>query len=130
WVAVEYTAGDNTQRMRTGLHAPTPHRAHKHIVAGEHRQRRDWIRGVKVNRRAERSRAFPERIIGTVIEIFAARMPINHGAAERELAHAALEFVGRGLRILHRKVRKARISVGTLLHFLCKEIVRGASSEE
>jgi hypothetical protein len=55
-------------------------------------------------------------------------MPVNHGAAELELAHAALEFVGRGLRILHRNVRKARISVRTLLHFLCKEIVRGACS--
>jgi hypothetical protein len=97
-------------------------------VTGEHRQGCDWIRGVKVNRRAERSRAFPEGIIGTVIEIFAVRMPVNHGAAELELAHAALEFVSRGLRILHRKVRKARISVGTLLYFLCKEIVRRARS--
>src|SRR5262245_5041054 len=95
-------------------------------MTGEHRKRCDWIRRMKINRRAERSRAFPERIIGTVIEIFAVRMPINHGAAELELADAALEFIGRGLRILHRKVRKARISIGTLLYFLCKEIVRRA----
>ena len=53
-------------------------------------------------------------------------MAVDHGAAELQIAHAALEFVGGGLGILHGKMREAGIAVGPLLDFLGQEIVRCA----
>ena len=81
---------------------------------------------MQIDRRAQCRGAFPERIIGPVVEIFAVGVAVDHGAAELELAHAALELVGGGLGILHGQMRKAGIAVRTLLHFLGEEIVRGA----
>ena len=53
-------------------------------------------------------------------------MAVDHGAAELEIAHAALELVGGGFGILHRQMREAGITVRALLDFLGEEIVRGA----
>ena len=51
-------------------------------------------------------------------------MAIDHGAAEFEIAHAAFQLVGGGLRVLHGKMREAGIAVGTFLNFLGEKIVR------
>jgi len=53
-------------------------------------------------------------------------MSVDHGAAELQIAHAALELVGGSLCILHGKMRETRIVVGPLLNFLGQEIVRCA----
>ncbi len=58
-----------------------------------------------------------------MIEILAVGVAIDHGAAEFQIANAALEFVGRGLRVLHGKMREAAIAVGALLDFLGEKVV-------
>ena len=123
---MENPAADNTQRMRAGFHAPAPHRTRQNVVAGNRRQRTHRVGRVQIDRRAQCRRTFPERIIGTVVEIFAVGVPVDHRAAKLQLAYTALEFVGSGFRILHCKMSEAGIAVWTLLHFLGKEIVRCA----
>ena len=81
---------------------------------------------MQIDRRAQGRGTFPERIIGPVVEIFAVRVPIDHGATEPQIPYATLKFVGSGLRILHGKVSEPRIAVGTFLHFFGKKIVRCA----
>jgi hypothetical protein len=48
---------------------------------------------------------------------------VDHGAAKFELAHAAFQLVGGGLRVLHGKMGKAGITLGALLYLACQEIV-------
>ena len=58
-----------------------------------------------------------------MIEILAVGVAVDHGAGEFQVAHAALEFVGRGLCVLHRKMREAEIAVRRLLHLGRQKIV-------
>ena len=51
---------------------------------------------------------------------------VDHGAAELQLAHTALEFIGGGFGVLHGEMGETGIAVGALLHFVGEEIVRGA----
>jgi len=48
---------------------------------------------------------------------------IDHHAAELEIAHAALEFIGGALRILYRDVGKARVALRPLVDFFSEKIV-------
>ena len=79
---------------------------------------------MQVDRRAQRRGAFPERIIGPVIEIFSVGVTVDHGAAKLQVADAAFEFLGCGFDILHGKVGEAGIAVRALAHFRGEEIVR------
>ena len=65
----------------------------------------------------------PERVERRVVEILAVGVAVDHGAAEIELAHAPLEFVGRRTRILHGKMREARISVGPFADLARQKII-------
>jgi hypothetical protein len=49
---------------------------------------------------------------------------VDHDPGKFQLAHAALELVSRGSRILHREVAEAGIAVGALLDLPGKKIVR------
>ena len=46
-----------------------------------------------------------------MVEILAVGVAVDHGAAEFQLAHAALELVGGAARVLHRQMREAGIAV-------------------
>src|SRR5262249_19642727 len=59
-------------------------------------------------------------------------MAIDHRTGEFELAYAAFEFVGGGVRILHGKVGKSGIAVGSVLNLARQKIVgcaRAANGE-
>ena len=49
---------------------------------------------MNVDRRTERLGALPKRMERRVIEVLAEGVAVDHGAAELEVAHAALQFVG------------------------------------
>ena len=121
--AFEVPADDQAKRVRAGLDAPTPHRAGEHLVAFEHRQRRDRIGRVNVDDGAERVGAFPDRIEHRIVEITAARMAVDHRAAKFKIAHAMLEFVGGALRILYRNVGKTRVAVRLFLNLGGEKII-------
>ena len=58
-----------------------------------------------------------------MVEILAVGVVVDHGAAEFELCHAALQLVGRGLGVLHGEVREAGKAIGPLLDLLGEEVV-------
>jgi len=58
-----------------------------------------------------------------MIEILPVGVAIDHGAAEFQLAHAAFEFVRRGLGVLHRQMREAGITIGPFLDLPRQEII-------
>ena len=72
---------------------------------------------------AKRLRTLPERIEGGVVEIKPVSVAVDHGTAELEITHGALEFVGSGFRILYRNVSEARIAVRPLVDLFGEEIV-------
>ena len=59
-----------------------------------------------------------------MVEILSVGMAVDHGAAEFQLAHAALELVGGTARILHRQMSEAGIAVRAFLNFAREKIVR------
>src|SRR5579872_3140761 len=62
WEAVEQSAEDQPQGMRSGFEGPFPGRAPQSSIAVEHRCRSDRIHRMQVDERAERLRALPEWI--------------------------------------------------------------------
>ena len=78
---------------------------------------------MQIDHRAQRFGALPERIERRVIEILAIGVAVDHGAAEFEVVHAALQLVRGGERILHREVREAGILIGPLLNLARQEII-------
>ena len=76
---------------------------------------------MKINGRCKRRRALPEYGLLLRIEIFPIRLAVNHGALKPKIAHAALQFVCRCGRIMHRKVGEAAVPAGTLLNFFGKK---------
>ncbi len=78
---------------------------------------------MQIERHAKRFGALPQRISVGMIEILAVGVAVDHGAGEFQIAHAALEFVGRGLCVLHRKMREAEIAVRRLLHLGREKVV-------
>src|SRR6516165_7919149 len=84
--------------MRAGFEGPLPGRAPQSLVAVQNRRRADRIDGMQVNEHAERLSALPERMERRVVEILSVGMAIDHRTGEFELAYAAFEFVGGGVR--------------------------------
>ena len=77
---------------------------------------------MQIDGSAERGGAFPKRIVGTVVEIFAVGVAVDHGAAEldsrmQRSSSSAAAFV------LHGEMAETGITVGPLRHFLGEEIV-------
>ena len=121
--AVEQAAEHQPQGVRAGLKSPFPGGAAQAGDAFEHRGRGDRIGRMNIDRRAERLGALPERIERRMVEILAVGVAVDHGAAEFQLAHAALELVGGAARVLHRQMRKAGIAVRPLLDFAREKVV-------
>src|SRR6185312_615740 len=119
-------AADDAQRVRAGFHAPAPHRTRQHVVAGDRGYWRYRVAWMQVDRRAQDGGALPERIVAAVVEVFAVAVAVDHGAAELELAHAALELGGGGPGVLHGQMREAGIALRPFLHFLGQKIIRRA----
>jgi hypothetical protein len=76
-----------------------------------------------VNRYAEHRDTFPERGQRSMIQILSVGVAVDHRTAEAEISDAALQFVSRGGRILHRQMREAGVATGAPLNFSRQEIV-------
>src|SRR6516165_4987899 len=111
--AVEHAPEYQAQRVRAGLECPLPGRPSQTLVAFEDWRRGDRIGRMQVDERADLLGAFPERKQRGMVEILAVGVAIDHGAAELELAHGALELVGGGLDVLHREVGKPAVAIRT-----------------
>src|SRR5262249_53278202 len=122
--AIEHASKHQPQGVGAGLEGPLPRRPPQALVAVEHGSGRDRIGGVEVDKCAQLLRPLPERVKRGMVEVLAAGVPVDHRSGKRELAHAALELIGRGLCILHGKVREAGIAVAAPADLACKEIVR------
>src|SRR5437588_5748403 len=119
--AVEQAAENQPQGVRSGLESPFPGGAPQALVAFKDRGGSHRVGRMQIDQRAKRFGALPERIERRIIEILTIGMAVDHGAAEFELAHATLKFVGRRARVLHGKMRKARIAVRPLFDLLRKK---------
>ena len=78
---------------------------------------------MQVDQRVECFDLGPEWMQRRVVEILAIGVTVDHGAAEFQLVHAAIELVGGRLGVLHRQMREAGILVGPLLDFPSQKIV-------
>jgi hypothetical protein len=78
---------------------------------------------MQIDRRIQSRRAFPERIVGAIVEIFSVRVSVDHRATKLQVAHATFKLISGGFRILHGKMSKTGIAVGAFGNFLGEKIV-------
>lgn len=83
----------------------------------------EWIGRVNVDGGVESLNALPEDIVTSIGGIQAVGRPVDHRPREPEPAHAALEFVRRRFRILHREVGESAETVRVRCHGLRKCVV-------
>jgi hypothetical protein len=59
-----------------------------------------------------------------MVEVSSVGVTVDHGAAEFQVAQAALQLVRGGLGVLHGKMCEAGVAVRPLLHFTRQDVVR------
>src|SRR5215216_4836818 len=96
--------------MRTGLHAPFPHRALDAVASQDRWISGDRISRVQIDDGVHVLRTFPEWIKRRIIEILAIGMAVDHCADETEIADTALQLFGGAKRVLHGEMRQAAIT--------------------
>ena len=102
---------------------PFPGRSPQALVALQHRSGCHRVGRMQIDERTQRFRPFPERMERGMIEVLPVGVAVDHGAAEPQLAHRALELVGGRDGVLHRKVCETGIAVGSLADLTGEEIV-------
>src|SRR6476661_2765966 len=117
--AVEYAPEHDAQRVRAGLERPLPGGPAQPIVSVQYGRGRDRVGRMQVDQRVQSLRALPERVERAIVEILSIGMPVDHGAAEFELAHAAFELVRGGGGVLHGKMREAGVALRALVDLAC-----------
>src|SRR5262249_4699236 len=60
------------------------------------------------------------------VEVLPVGVAVDHGAAEVQFAHATLELVRGGNRVLHGEMGKSGIAVRPLADLVCQKVVGGA----
>ena len=119
-------AEDDAQGVRAGFERPFPGGAPQAVVAVQHGRRRHRIGRMQIDHGTQRLRPLPERIERRVIKILPVGVAVDHGAAEFELAHAALEFSRPRRRHPASAGGETGIAVGPLRDFARQEFVRRA----
>src|SRR5262245_11490506 len=113
--------------MTAGLRRPTPHGCGQSRITIENRRTNRHVSWMKVDRNGERLNALPKRQVPGVIQIHAIGMAVDERALEAELLDAPFELFHGGLRLLHRQVRKPRITRRMLGDLACQEVIDPAS---
>src|SRR5262249_61737875 len=112
-MSVERPEKPQPQDMNGGLRVPAPRRRGE-AKTGHTREAvvigfidRAWRQaGMQVDRHIKRFSSRQDRLEARIVEEETFGDAVDQGAAETEIAHRAFEFVGRGLRAIHRQMRK------------------------